>query len=84
MSTAAHDSSLTSGGWSAKTLATRVMLADGSIITGVTLKTRPALLHALKTSAGRVGIILDVKLAIVKQRKVLATFFHNVSRWGRT
>eukprot|EP00967_Tisochrysis_lutea_P026496 scaffold30577_cov29-Tisochrysis_lutea.AAC.1 len=72
IATAAHGSSLVEGGWPSKVIAVRVMLADGRVLDNVTANSHPLLFRALKTSVGRLGIVLHVKLAIMRQAHVVS------------
>ena len=40
------------------------------VLSGVSKASHPLLFSALKTSGGRLGVVLDVKIAIEKQRTV--------------
>eukprot|EP00962_Isochrysis_galbana_P059588 scaffold33252_cov107-Isochrysis_galbana.AAC.1 len=64
-----HGVSLSHGGWAGKVLEVQAMLADGSIAK-VNKNWRPRLFRALKAGAGRLGVLLDVKLGIIVQGDV--------------
>jgi len=70
ISTATYGASLVHGSWSAKVLEAAFMNAAGDVIRNITETSRPLLFKALKTSGGRLGILLEVKLAIERQRTV--------------
>mmetsp|Transcript_691 Transcript_691/g.2394 ORF Transcript_691/g.2394 Transcript_691/m.2394 type:complete len:873 (+) Transcript_691:72-2690(+) len=70
VSTATYGASLVHGSWSAKVLEISYMNAKGELVRGITAATQPLLFKALKTSGGRLGVVIDVKLAIERQRSV--------------
>lgn len=74
ISTATYGASLVHGSWSAKLLEAAFMNGAGTVVRNVTRASRPLLFKALKTSAGRLGILLEVKLAIERQRTVELSF----------
>ncbi|EOD34510.1 hypothetical protein EMIHUDRAFT_122768, partial [Emiliania huxleyi CCMP1516] len=79
VATATHAHSLVEGSWSAKVLEARLMTADGEVIEGVSEATRPLLWRALKTSGGRLGVLLDVTVRIVKHRMIKVSYGDELS-----
>ena len=72
MATATHGSSLSYGSVSSQMVACTMVKADGSVahFAENDESTSPALFNALRASVGRLGVLVDVTLRVVKNSRI--------------